>query len=103
MQGLTVADELAEVRAQIARLRAREASLRRALLAAGGGGQTGRRARATVEEHGVMRFDPALLPEEVRRDPRFWREERVVSVQVHALPARRPGWPLLRRGGAAVP
>jgi hypothetical protein len=57
-----------------------------------------------VVETRQTRFNPALLPDEIRRDPRYLEERLVQSVR--CLPAAltvtlRPGWPI-RRDGVAL-
>lgn len=99
MHHLSPADELAELRAEIARLKAREAALRRQFLRQPDQGCLGRWSRVEVVESRQQRFNPALLPPEIRNDPRYC-EERVVTV-VRCLPAPllitlRPGWPIER-------
>lgn len=104
MHALSPADELAEIRAEIARLKTREAALRAQFLRQPGVKAQGRWARVEVVETRQTRFNPALLPDEIRRDPRY-HEERLVQ-SVRCLPAAltvtlRPGWPI-RRDGLAV-
>lgn len=92
------ADELAEIRAEIARLRLREAALRAQFLRDPDLGAQGRWTRVEVAEVWSSRLNPALLPETVLNDPRY-RDERVVKT-VHCVPLRlvasvlRPGWPI---------
>ncbi len=78
------ADELASVRVQIARLKARERALREALIA-DDQGRIGRWTRAEVVERAVRLFDHRLLPEPIREDPMFWRERRMIEVLCHDL------------------
>lgn len=78
------ADELAEVRAAIARLRLREARLCAEILA-NPAGAVGKRFRAEVSELPVRRFDPSLLPSLLRDDPRFWRDTLLREVCCHPL------------------
>ena len=103
MIGMTPADELAEIRAEIARLRLREAALAAAFLTRPDALLTGRWTRVEIaERHGLV-FDPALLPPAVREDPRYCRAEVVQTVQTFPLPRLDPrsGWPI-RRDGAVV-
>jgi len=99
MHNLSPADELAQIRAEIARLRLREARLRQLLLACPELGQTGRWTRVEVEERVERRFDPALLPPALRDDPAHRAELRHMVLRCIPLPppAPRPGWPM-RRG-----
>lgn len=91
------ADELADLRVEMARLEHREAVLRKMILNAPEAAQ-GRWHRAEVEETVTRVFDPRLLPDDVREDPQYWRE-RVTQV-VRCLPvslgrpAPRVGWPI---------
>jgi len=99
MHHLSPVDELAEIRAEIARLKQREATLRDLILTAPSGSLTGRWHRVEVIEHRVRMFDPALLPAAIRENPAFWRERVQSRVSTFALQTRppRPGWPI-RRG-----
>lgn len=104
MHNLSPADELAEIRAEIARLKAREAALRAQFLRHPNDQTQGRWSRIEVVETRQRRFNAALLPETIRNDPRFI-EERLVQT-VRCLPAPlsvsvRPGWPI-RRDGVAL-
>ena len=64
MHRLSPADELAEIRAEIARLKAREAMLRTIFLRQPDAQRQGRWARVEVVETCQKRFNPALLPED---------------------------------------
>jgi hypothetical protein len=99
MHHLSPVDELAEIRAEIARLKEREAALRDRILRAPPASLTGRWHGLEVTEHRVRRFDPSLLPDAIRDNPAFWRESVQTRVNTLALTARlpRPGWPI-RRG-----
>lgn len=100
MHHLSPADELAEIRAEIARLKAREARLRESLISAAPAALVGRWHRVEVAEHRHRLFDPALLPAAIRENPAFWRERvqtTVRTVPVQAGPSR-PGWPIRRAG-----
>lgn len=100
MPRLTPADELAEIRAEIARLKLREAQLKDRLLHTPLAARTGRWHRAEVQEVTTRRFDPALLPAHIRDDPAYWRDRPHLAVHTHALPPKstppRPGWPIRR-------
>jgi hypothetical protein len=97
MHKMSPVDELAETRAEIARLKLREAALRQAVLA--GVAVAGRWYRAEVRDARARVFDPALLPPQVRDNPAYWRERitRVVKCVPVQARAERPGWPI-RRG-----
>lgn len=104
MHPIAAADELAEIRAEIARLQAREAELRAFLLAAPPALLIGRWHRAEVTEQRVRKFDTALLPREIRENPAYWRENArcvVRTLPVHTSIPRR-GWPIRRSGQAAT-
>lgn len=103
MKGLSPADELAEIRAEIARLRLRETALKAAFLQHPLNLLTGRWTRVEIREEHSRVFDPALLPPDIRADPRFCRAKVVQVVQTFPLPpaAKRPGWPI-RRDGVAL-
>lgn len=98
MHSIAPADELAELRAEIARLKTREAQLRAALLAAPPEGLGGRWHRVEVSQHRIRQFDPLLLPAAIRENPAFWRER--VQTNVRTVPVQasnpRPGWPIRR-------
>ena len=101
------ADDLAELRAEIARLQQREAALEAAIRRNPELGKQGTFHTAELSETRNRVFDPSLLPPEVQQDPRFWREQvaQVVTVTpTHSRPAAmRPGWPIRRRTETAVP
>jgi hypothetical protein len=93
-----LADELADIRAEIARLKLKEAALRTAILAAPP--QAGRWHRIEVVEQKSRVFDARLLPPQIRDNPAYWRD-RITQV-VKCLPVQmrnapdRPGWPIQR-------
>lgn len=95
-------DELAETRAEIARLKLREAVLRRAVLT--GAAVTGRWYRAEVNEARARVFDPQLLPPQVRDNPAYWRERltKVVKCLPVQVRAERAGWPIQRGAMSAA-
>lgn len=103
MHPIAAADELAEIRAEIARLQTREAELRATLVAAPQDMLIGRWHRVEVTEQRVLRFDSALLPRETRENPAFWRESLRTVVRTLPVQARgpRPGWPIRRSGQSA--
>ncbi|MCG7494880.1 hypothetical protein [Thalassobius sp. Cn5-15] len=98
MHKISLADELAEIRAEIARLKEREAALEAAVHASDGTVPNGRNHRVRVITRRNSEFDPVLLPQEVRENPRYWRDH--LSVHVECLPVEgrmsRPGWPMNR-------
>lgn len=103
MHRLSIADELAEIRAEIARLKQREAALRDLALSAPQAALVGRWNRVEVTDHLVRQFDPALLPAAIRENPAYWRERVQTRVGTVALQARaaRPGWPIRRNESRA--
>ncbi len=99
MNRLFPADELAEIRSEIARLRAREAHLRAIFLKDPDQGAIGRWSRVEVELTHQQRFDSRLLPAAILSDPAYRRETLVQVVRCLPLPAApspRPGWPIRR-------
>lgn len=99
MQLIHPADELADVRAELARLRTREAELRAVLLAMPPPMAQGRWFRAVVAERRSHHLNPAALPPSIRNDPWYWQERQMQVVSclaVQARPAPRPGWPMQR-------
>lgn len=107
MRRQSPADELAELRAEIARLQMREATLEAAILRNPDLGARGTFHAAEVTETRQTVFDPALLPPEVQQDPRYWREQIAQTVAVIPIRARpvplRPGWPIRRTTETAIP
>lgn len=101
MLQMSMADELAEIRAEIARLKTREAALRAHFLRNPGKGTLGRWTKVEVVENRTLRFDPALLPDAIRQDPHFYEERLVQIVRCVAAPLTttvRAGWPIDRGG-----
>ena len=104
MTRLALADELTEIRAEIARLKLREAHLRRLALTAPDQALTGRWNRVEVAVRTTRVFDPALLPDDIRKNPNYSREKAVTAVICRELPIRtnlRPGWPIRREFAGA--
>ncbi len=102
MHHLSPADELAEIRAEIARLRAKETALRAAILKLPPAALIGRWNRVEIECRCQTIFDPSLLPDDLRHDPQF-RTERQFRV-LRCLPLapkvlQRAGWPMQRDAG----
>lgn len=99
MTGTSLADELAETRAEIRRLRRREATLRQALIAATAAQRLGRWHEAEISLSRRLVFNPWLLPAELRQDSRYWedRASHLVTLRpVQPHPKPRPGWPIRR-------
>jgi hypothetical protein len=96
MHKLSPADELAEVRAEIAKLKAREATLRHLILSQQPA--AGRWHRVEITEHRARVFDARLLPPQIRDNPAYWRERVTQVVKCLPIQARaigdRPGWPI---------
>jgi hypothetical protein len=94
-----LADELADTRAEIARLRRREADLRAALIAAPADQRSGRWNAAEVALRKRLVFNVYLLPPEIRQDPRYWEDRATHVVTVKPVQQQlkpRPGWPIRR-------
>ncbi|GAB4258767.1 MAG: hypothetical protein Kow0013_00880 [Pararhodobacter sp.] len=90
MHAIAPADELARIRAEIARLRDREQELRKRLLAAPEAARDGDWTRIKVSERVIRLFDHRLLPDAVRNDPRYWRERVVTELRCVPMPLRSP-------------
>lgn len=95
-----LADELAEIRTELARLKLREAKIRQAILASAEPLPTGRWASVEVVHHRRLAFDASLLPEAIRNDPQYWRETETTTIRTRPANkttfATRPGWPIQR-------
>lgn len=108
MPSLSPADELVAVRADIARLKARERVLCDSLVAAPACARKGRWTQVEVAVRTIRLFDHRLLPAEVRDDPLLWRERQAVEVLCHptdeaalqAMPVRSPVRPPVGQGHA---
>ncbi len=101
MYTLSPADELADIRAEIAKLKAREAALRVAIIAMPP--QPGRWHRVEIKELRARVFDASLLPAQIRDNPAYWRERVshvVKCLPVVMQPVPRAGWPIQRDGAA---
>lgn len=101
---LSPADELAEIRTKILRLRARELVLRHQILSHPERHSQGRWHQVVIDTHTACDLDLSQLPGSILNDPGFWRERQVQTLHCRplTLPApRRPGWPI-RLGGASV-
>lgn len=100
MHRLSPADELAEVRSEIARLKLREAQLRDRLMKSPLATLIGRFHRVEITHSHISVFDAALLPEHIRNDPAYWRERAQTTVRTMPVapkaPPPRPGWPIRR-------
>ena len=94
MHSLSPADELANLRADIARLKLLEAALRARILASPDTQAIGRWHRIEVLETKTRVFDAKLLPAAVREDPRFYRDRVTQIVRCLPVEAKRPGWPV---------
>ena len=100
MHTLSPADELADLRADIARLKLLEAALRSRILAAPETQAIGRWHRIDVLETNVRVLDAKLLPAAIRDDPRYYRDRLTQIVRCVPVEAKRPGWPIQRDIGA---
>ncbi|GAB1481109.1 hypothetical protein MASR2M74_36930 [Paracoccaceae bacterium] len=93
------ADELAEIRSEIARLKRREGELRQLLLQRPDLALQGRWTRIEVSVLRQSRFVPALLPATLLHDPQYRRDRTVQILRCLPLPAAPPpppGWPIRR-------
>lgn len=103
MHRLSPADELAEVRAEIARLKLREAQLRDRLMKSPLATLIGRFHRVEITHRTNSVFDPALLPDAIRNDPAYWHSRPQTIVRTMPLAPKvappRPGWPIRRAPG----
>jgi len=103
MHRLSPADELAEIRAEIARLKLREAQLRDRLMKSPLATLIGRFHRVEITHSHSSVFDPALLPDHIRNDPAYWRDRAQTVVRTMPLAPKtappRPGWPIRRAPG----
>jgi hypothetical protein len=100
MHSLSPADELADLRADIAHLKLLEAALRAKILAAPDSHAIGRWHRIEVVKTKARVFDAKLLPAAIRDDPRFYRDRVTQVVRCLAIEVKRPGWPIQRDGGS---
>lgn len=98
------ADELADIRSEIARLKQREGELRQLLLQRPELALQGRWTRIEINTLQQSRFVPALLPAPILQDPQYRRDKLVQILRCLPLPsaplAPRPGWPIRREGAA---
>ena len=98
MHSLSPADELADLRVDIARLKLLEVALRAKILASPDTQAIGRWHRIEVLETKARVFDAKLLPATVRDDPRFYRDRITQIVRCLPVEANRPGWPVQQSG-----
>ena len=97
MRNIHPAEELAQIRAEIRQLQAREAELRAGFLT-GDSPCEGPMHRVCVEERSTRVFDKTRLPEAILQNPRFYRDQisaRVVlelATDEPALPGFAPVW-----------
>lgn len=96
MHSLSPADELADLRADISRLKLLESALRTKILASPETNAIGRWHRIEVLETKRLVFDATLLPAALRDDPRYYRDRVTQIVRVLPVEVRRPGWPIQR-------
>lgn len=88
------ADELAEIRAEIWRLKRREAELRAAYLTRADMPTVGRLFKVELVTQRERVFDPRLLPDAIRHDPAYSRD-RVKRVLKSSRAGPRPALPEL--------
>ncbi|MBR9652377.1 hypothetical protein [Thalassovita aquimarina] len=93
-----LADDLAEIREEIARLREREAAIQASILSIEGAIPDGRSHRVELVENREMVFDKDRLPEEIRDNPCYWTEKVTQSLRCEPIRSQtdRPGWPIRR-------
>ncbi|MGD9918046.1 MAG: hypothetical protein AB7U46_08510 [Paenirhodobacter sp.] len=84
----TPADELADIRAEIARLRKREAELRAAYLGNPELPKIGRWHKVELKTLRQRVFEPRLLPEEIRLDPAYMREKVTRVLRTSRVPVQ---------------
>jgi plasmid stabilization system protein ParE len=85
------ADELALIRAEIARLKRREAALREAYLTRADMPKIGRWNKVEIHTKRHAVFDPRLLPAAIRNDPAYQRDKvmRVLRTAPNDRAAKR--------------
>lgn len=89
MHHLNPADELAHIRAEMKRLKSREAELRAAFLTDPEMPRIGRWHKVDLLTERRTVFEPRLLPADIRNDPRFLRD-RVTRVLRTARHVSKP-------------
>ncbi|MEZ5685937.1 MAG: hypothetical protein R3D78_08590 [Paracoccaceae bacterium] len=89
---LSPADELAEIRTELARLKRREAELRMAYLTDVAMPRVGRWHKVELVTQRRTVFEPRLLPADIRNNPAFLRERvtRVLRSSRLPTPERLP-------------
>ena len=103
MHALNRADELADVRAEIARLEIREQALRDGFIKRPQADIIGRWTRADATATQKSRFDSSLLPDVIRNDPAYFRHSATHFVRclpTPMIPKQRAGWPIRRDADA---
>ena len=80
------ADELAEIRAEIARLKQREAELRMAYFATPDLPKIGRMHKVELVTRRRIVFEARLLPAEIRNDPTYIRERVMRVLRTERIP-----------------
>ncbi len=93
----TPADELAQIRAQIAQLKRREAELREAYLTQPDMPCLGRWTKVEIVTSRRQVLEPRLLPPEIRSDPAFQREKVTRTLQTRPHDPTRHRLPELVR------
>ncbi|WP_339109400.1 hypothetical protein [Thioclava sp. GXIMD4216] len=82
MSGLTPADELAQIRSEIMRLRQREAELREAWLTEAEMPRIGQWHKVELVTSRERIFDPRLLPDDIRKNPSYSREKITRTIRL---------------------
>lgn len=95
----TLADALADVRAEITRLKAREKALRAEILQQRPKPSAAAKVKTSLEGDDFVaevtyrttrRFDKDLLPEEIRNIPKYWKEVTTATVITKKLTDASP-------------
>ena len=90
MHQISLADELANVRAQIGALKVKEAALRAEVLEKRGQVPEGRWARVEIVTQRAWVIDRDALPEAIQADPRYWQERVTTVVKTPPVQALAP-------------
>lgn len=105
MQHPSPADELHEIRIEIAKLQTREVALVQHFLRDPLAAKMGRYAKVDVVQDRQLVFDADLMPENLRYNLNFHREVDVQLVRSQPLQmalSPRPGWPMRREVQTAL-
>ncbi|MCI2398856.1 hypothetical protein [Aliiroseovarius subalbicans] len=98
MRNIHPVEELAEIRAEMRQLKAREAELRRYFLSEAAPACEGPFHRVDIRRQRARVFDKTRLPQVILSDPRFYKDRvsdvvKVQPVMAHTpLPGLSDGW-----------